>query len=114
MSRRTVICMAVISALVLLAVTAPHYAQDQKTQPPGPTGLEDKVVIIWANEPVKGGVLEKVHVRRLGSRDYLVGRIPDPRDGQRNPQVGKISWYPIDSIYHMIQFDTVDEAKELY
>ena len=79
-----------------------------------PTGLEGKVLIVWAKEPVHGGVIEKARVKRLGSRDFLVGLIPDPKDGQPHPQVGKTVWYPIDNIIYIMQCDNAEEARNYY
>ena len=77
------------------------------------SGFRGKVVAVWAKEPAKGGVLENPHLRWLGHRAFLVGRMADDGKGE-DPRAGACFWFPVDDLLMLTEFPDVQMARKAY
>jgi hypothetical protein len=72
-----------------------------------------QIVSIWSKEPARGGVLENVSIRRLGQREFLVGRLAD--DGkQQDPRIGATFWFPVDEVVMLTEYANVQDARAAF
>jgi hypothetical protein len=60
-----------------------------------------------------GGVLEKVKVRRLGGRTFLVGQVP-AWGGAKGPMAGVTRWIATDEVTQILEFKDLKEAMRAY
>jgi hypothetical protein len=59
------------------------------------------------------GYLEKVQVRRLGDRSFLVGQIPG-RKGENSPYAGVTIWIPLSAVLELDEYESVEAAERLF
>lgn len=61
------------------------------------------------------GLYEKVKMVRLGDRSFLVGQIPDYGEGPGYKAAsGKTVWTPISEIVQIVEFKTLEDAKNYF
>jgi hypothetical protein len=86
-----------------IAVLAPAAGQDAKT-------FEGKFVSIQKkSNPTNSVDLEKVELKTLGGRTFLVGTGADTPD---NWQKGRPVWVALDDVSEVTVFDTLEELKK--
>jgi hypothetical protein len=72
-----------------------------------------RVVAVWLRDPAQGGVLERVGIRQLGARTFLVGHLTD--DGKSpDPRAGATFWFPVDDVLMLTVYPDVQTAREAY
>lgn len=57
-----------------------------------------------------GGYVEKVRLRRLGDRFFLVGTTPDFGE-EFKANRGKVIWIAVSEVVHITEFDSVEELR---
>jgi hypothetical protein len=108
-----VLCVGLRPPALRLAADEPK-PEEPKPAAPAEADFTGKVVAISADSPDKFGVvLEKVQVRKVGERSFLVGKgVDDGREG--NYYKGRTVWVAVDRVVFMVQFASVDELKKSY
>ena len=72
-----------------------------------------RVVAVWLRDPAQGGVMEKVDLRQLGARAFLVGQMAD--DGKSpDPRAGAMFWFPVDDVLMLTVYPDVQAARAAY
>lgn len=98
-----VLAFTIVSATVLLCELLP--LTRSSTAAPAPaaeTNFKGKMLLIMMES--RSAVIEDVRVRKLGVRNFLVGKgVDDGREG--NWAKGQILWIPLDRITMMTEFD---------
>jgi hypothetical protein len=106
---------AVLAVLVLgLRSLSPVAADEPAPAAPAEADFTGKVVALSTDAPDKFAVvLEKVEVRKVGGRSFLVGKgVDDGREG--NYYKGRTVWVAVDRVVYMVQFANVEELKKSY
>lgn len=76
------------------------------------TAFHSKYLVIYSRtKPEHGATLEKVELRKLGDRSYLVGKGINDNDPQ-NWYRGMTLWYPMEDIGTMIEMNDVSRMKQ--
>ena len=72
--------------------------------------LAGKVVFVQTQR--EAATLEKAHVRRLGDRDFIVGRVVKD-DGLTKPTfAGSTVWLPLSDVTRMAVFDDLEQLRK--
>jgi hypothetical protein len=71
------------------------------------------LAIYFKSSPGTGCVLEKVQLRRLGSRSFLVGQIAD-NGSEKDPAVGFTFWVSVEEVTTMSEFKDLESARKFY
>jgi hypothetical protein len=107
---------AVTVALALTAsfcLTLPSWTVRSSAAPRPPAdeaAFRNKVILVRCLE-FDSVVMEKVKVRQLGERTFLVGKVVEA--GQGSGQLkGKSVWQNLDHVLQIIECENVDEAKQ--
>jgi hypothetical protein len=72
-----------------------------------------KMVMISVKDPSAGGCLEKVEVRKLGGREFLVGNAV-PVDASYSAISGRKQWIALDAVLTIYEFKDLAEMKSVY
>jgi hypothetical protein len=117
-----VLVLVVIPVAVVLSSGSPGAGQAAPA-PPAAAGVEydfgAKVVAIATKvgdrpgESTGGGYFEKVKLRRMGDRYFLVGQAA-PRGKEANPYQGVLFWYPLAEVTSLMEFDSMEAALKAY
>lgn len=110
----TVLSIGLIAGLTL--------AKDENT--PAATGAHDfgnKLLIVVPRGQAKGNeaggmYLEQVKIQRLGSVDFLVGKVPDMEAMFKDYKgyKGVTMWIPVTEILHMSEYDSFEAFQKKY
>lgn len=85
-------------------------AAPQPAQPQAGGDFTGKVLAISTkNANAPGGLMEKVQVRTLGGRPFLVGESAD----ERMPRGAKI-WIPVEDVIQVVEFKSLEEARQVF
>lgn len=102
-----------ILGLAAVAITVAAPIHDGGTKPEsGDPDFTGKVLVIWAKEPVKGGVIKNARVRKIGTRVFLVGESTKQFDGQELPE--SVYWYPVDGLQLINEYKNLEDARKMY
>ena len=71
-------------------------------------------VSVWAKDPAKGGVLEDAHIRHLGERAFVVGRLAKRAKDDMDPRVGLMYWFPVDDLLMIAEFPDLEATRRYY
>jgi hypothetical protein len=71
-----------------------------------------KVVVVYVTAPAKGAVMEKVCLKQLGGRRFLVGSYVRPNDRDDTPDM--TLWYPVDALLEISVFNSVAEVRKAF
>jgi hypothetical protein len=100
-------------ALVAVLVLTTFVAGPASSQPPAaggdPTLVGPFMTVVKKSNPLNSIDLEKVHIRKLVDRTFLVGTGADTPD---NWQKGKTVWVALDDVSEMTVFSTLDELRK--
>jgi hypothetical protein len=115
---RLVVAGAVVLCLGLASAPwAGRAADEPKAETPRPSAPAEadftgKVLALSTDYADKAGaVLEKVKVRTVGGRSFLVGKgVDDGREG--NPYTGRTVWIAVDHVVQILEFGSVEELKK--
>ncbi len=72
-----------------------------------------QVVAVWLRDPAQGGVLERVGIRQLGARAFLVGQMADEGKSP-DPRAGATFWFPVDDVLMLTVYSDVQAARVAY
>jgi hypothetical protein len=110
MFRRVVPAVIAVGLVVALGSAAPL-----KPDPAKPTADPDfagKFVLVAVKDAEKHAlVLENARVKRLGSREFLLGEHVNLK-GER--PVEATYWTPLDEVDYLMEFKTLDAVKKMY
>jgi len=59
-------------------------------------------------------MLENPTVRRIGDRAFIVGTLANHPDGINDERVGLEYWFPVDDVYMLTTYASLDAAREAY
>ena len=111
------IWIAVTGCLLVCLTAASSLGGDEpqpKPAPPADDPFAGKALMIYAKEPAKGAMLEKVKIKQLGNRSFLVGKTIDKDAESRSHWTGVTMWVAIDDVTEIIEFKSADEAREAF
>jgi len=107
---------ALAVALVALAAGAPSPAAPNKSDGSKPAAdlleFTGKALIVWAKDPVKGGVLQNARVRRLGDKAFLVGESAKADDADDDPEC--VLWIPVEDVQLIHEYKSLADARKAY
>jgi hypothetical protein len=118
---RKVTILAVIVFAVCGWLTLPASSDDKK--PMSPANIEHdfgtKIVSVRTSSAKTDNQFgftadcpEKVQVRRLGDRSFLVGQVAG-RMGQENPYEGVKLWIPLSTVLELGEFENIEAVDKL-
>jgi len=99
--------------LFCLFTVARSGGADEPENKPTSSPFAGKMVMISVKDQSAGGCLEKVEVRRLGGREFLVGNVV-PVDPSYSAISGKKQWIALDAILTIYEFKDLAEMKSVY
>jgi hypothetical protein len=87
-------------------------ADPPKATPTGEDVFAGKVLVVHCRSHFESGaVLEKVQIRNLGGKSFLVGKGAD--DGQPdNWHKGHVVWIAVDDVAQMVEFADLEQFKK--
>jgi hypothetical protein len=105
-----VVVIALASAVIAPAAPNPAAGPKPAADLPDFTG---KALIVWAKDPIKGGVLQNARVRRLGDRAFLVGEsAKQAEDEDDDPDC--VLWIPVEDVQLIHEYKTLADARKAY
>ncbi len=110
-SRRLIIVAAACAVLGLMAVIRSGGADEPANQA-APAMFAGKCVAVSVLDQYTGACLEKVEVRKLGGREFLVGTVL-PANERYGLIKGKTQWIALDAIKSIYEFKDLDEMKSV-
>ncbi|HJT75903.1 MAG TPA: hypothetical protein VJ739_01770 [Gemmataceae bacterium] len=102
-----------LMAALLVAVSLCR-ADEPKTTAPAAEDFGKKILVVQVktHNETKAMVLEKVRVKRLGDRSFLVGKGVD--DGQPDTWYkGRTVWVGMSDVVTMFEFDSLDDLHKV-
>lgn len=102
-----------IAAIVLgmLAIGSALRADPEPSTPKDAEAFPDIIIVISSKSSASfGSVLDKVQVRNLGGRAFLVGTSVDtgaPGEWAK----GRRTWFPLDDVGQIVEFTNVEQLK---
>jgi hypothetical protein len=110
-------CVVAVVAVLCVGLQPPAFrlaAEEPKPAVPAEADFTGKVVGISTDAADKFAVvLEKVTVRKVGERSFLVGKgVDDGREG--NYYKGRTLWVAVDRVVFLMEFASLDELKKSY
>jgi hypothetical protein len=114
MSRCWYVVAAPVAALALF-VSGKSLSADPKNQSKGAADVFAGKILSISSKGVSeyGAVLEKVTVRELGGKSFLVGTAVDTGDGEAWTK-GRVTWFQVDEAGQIVEFDNVDQLKRAH
>jgi hypothetical protein len=111
MLRKTLAAGAIAATALVLVLTA----LVSKAAPPTPTeDAEFQGKLVWVGVMKDGGatglMLQKVRVKRLGERAFLVGSYVYTHDSEDFPEM--TNWVPVDEVKGLSIYNSRDDAKK--
>ncbi len=109
MLRKVVPAVLAVGLVVALGSAAPIKPDPAKLA--GDPELAGKfVIVVMKDEKKHSMVLENVRVKRLGSREFMLGEYVD-ESGERPFEA--TYWLPIEEVEYLMEFKTMDAIKKL-
>ena len=112
MIRNALIVLAALVTLAALTPAAPQRGDDPKGGLGGEPDFEGKVLIVSVKDPVKGSVMQRARIQRLGGRAFLVGDYA--RQGDDDANVEEVLWFPVDDILQVRVFKSIEDVRKVY
>jgi hypothetical protein len=114
MVRRPLFAVGVVVLAAVAGGLASCAAQTKRATPapaaPPEADLAGKVVFVQTQR--EAATLEKARVRRLGDRDFIVGRVAKD-DTLTKPQfVGSTLWLPLSDVTRMAVYDDLEQLRK--
>lgn len=101
-----------VFALICLGTVL--YAGQQQEPPKTEEPFSGKLIVISSkNKGEHGAVLEKVKLRHLAGKTFLVGKSVDMEQAE-NWTKGQTVWFPMDEVGTIVEFNSAKELKEAY
>ncbi len=102
--------MIALGMLICFALTAGRGSQKPPLpKPPVPgSDFKGKVLVVFSKSQPPGAILEKVAVRELAQRFFLVGKAPD----DKSRWAGSTIWLAMDEVSMIAVFDSLDDARK--
>jgi hypothetical protein len=103
----------VLALTAFFCLTSPSWTVRSAPAPRPPAddaALRGKVIVVVCDTE-NNVVLEKVKVRQLGARAFLVGKVLEAEQGRESLK-GKTVWQNLDHVLQIIECENVDEAKK--
>lgn len=98
-----------LSLCLCAAADNPKQAPQPAPQPPKGE-FDGKVLAVSTKNPnAPGGLMEKVQVRPLAGRPFLVGIAAD----ERLPR-GATIWIPLEDVIQIVEFKSLEEARQAF
>jgi hypothetical protein len=112
---RATIWIAVASSILLtLGVISSIGGDEPKPALAPDEPFAGKVLMVYGREPAKGALLEKVKVKQLGNKSFLVGKTVDRTGNGESRWAGLTMWTAIDEVTDIYEFTSVDAAREAF
>jgi hypothetical protein len=109
MLRKVLPAVLAVGLVVALGSAAP--IKPDPAKPVGDPELAGKfVIVVMKDEKKHSMVLENVRVKRLGSREFLLGEYVDEK-GERSFEA--TYWLPVEGVEYLMEFKTLDAIKKL-
>jgi hypothetical protein len=115
---RTIEVLRRLFALVWISGFATGVALDDpkgntpEANSPEPDFTGKVIIITDKGNRHSSGIIEKVKVRRMGGRAFLVGKVAD--DGQGKKPVGVNVWIAVEEIGKIWEFESVEGARKFW
>lgn len=109
--RLSVAFAAVVVVVGLLATIRTRGADEPENPAPPPTFI-GKCVAISVLDQYTGACLEKVEIRKLGGREFLVGTVV-PANDRYAVINGKTQWISLEKVTSIYEFKDLDDLKSV-
>jgi len=108
---RTSLIAALLAAITLGVLTAGRYvvAQEPRDAAPGNPYADKFISVIKKSNPASSVDLEKVEVKKIDGKAFLVGVGADTPD---NWQRGRSVWVALDDVSEVTTFATVEDLRK--
>jgi len=114
MSRTWLIAAVPVVALAVFVFGPALSAGPQNAPSDSPGVFANKVLSISSKTQGEfGAVLEKVQMKQLGGKSFLVGIAVDTGEASDWTK-GRITWYPIDDAGQIIEFDNIEQMMRAH
>ena len=112
MSRDWLLVAFTVTAIAFVTIWPDCWAVAQQAAPAREEAFVGKVLVVTLKSSDEfGATLEKVQIRNLGGKPYLVGTGVD--DGQPDNWVaGQTMWFPLEDVAQMVEFSDVEQLKK--
>lgn len=114
MVRRPMFALGVVVLAAVAGGLASCAAQTKRaTQPPAaPPEMELAGKVVFVQTQRKAATLEKARVRRLGDRDFIVGRAVKDGALTKGDFAGSTLWLPLADVTRMAVFDDLEQLRK--